>query len=291
VENAEAFERHRALLIGVAYRVLGQLGDAEDVVQEAWLRWDAAKRSEVAEPRAYLVQVVTRLAIDRLRRESARREDYVGPWLPEPVGADRLGIEADIAERVELADSISIAMLVVLETLSPLERAVFVLHEAFGFTYPEIGVILTRGEVAVRQLPHRARGHVRARRPRFDTDPVTRAQLTERFLDACQRGDLTTLLAVLAPDVVFIGDSGGIGRAPRHPIHGADKVARFLLAIRATPVPDPRVELTQVNAGPAIVISSNNQPMTVFALDVYDGRVQTIHAIANPNKLHHLRTP
>jgi RNA polymerase sigma-70 factor (ECF subfamily) len=291
VDPSEVFERHRGLLTGVAYRVLGQISDAEDVAQEAWLRWSAVERSGVTEPRAYLVQVVTRLAIDRLRRESARRENYVGPWLPEPLGRQPLLTEPDIADRAELADSISIAMLVVLETLSPLERAVFVLHEAFAFTYPEIGVILGRDEVAVRQLSHRARGHVRARRPRFDTDPVARVQVTQRFLDACQRGDITTLLAVLAPDVVFIGDSGGIGRAPRHPIHGADKVARFLLAIRATPVPDLRVELADLNAGPAIVISSNNQPMTVFALDVHDGRVQTIHAIANPNKLHHLRTP
>jgi hypothetical protein len=160
-------------------------------------------------------------------------------------------MQVDIAERVELDDSISIAMLVVLETLSPLERAVFVLREAFGFTYPRIGVIFTRSEAAVRQLSHRARNHVRARRPRFDTDPLTRAQLTERFLDACQRGDLTTLLAVLAPDVVFVGDSGGIGRAPRHPIHGADKVARFLLAIRAAPGPGPVGRTRQTQRQPS----------------------------------------
>jgi RNA polymerase sigma-70 factor (ECF subfamily) len=250
VDPTGVFERHRGLLTGVAYRILGQLSDAEDVVQEAWLRWIASDRAQVSEPRAYLLRVVSRLAIDRLRRETTRRERYIGPWLPEP-----LLTEPDVAERVELVDSISIAMLVVLGTLSPLQRAVFVLHEAFGFTHPEVAVILGRTEAAVRQLSHRAHQHVRERRPRFDTDPVARAEVTERFLDACQRGDIGTLLTVLAPDVVFIGDSGGIGRAPRHPIHGADKVARFLLAIGNTPIPGPHVEITHINGGPAIVIS------------------------------------
>jgi RNA polymerase sigma-70 factor, ECF subfamily len=284
VDTTETFEEHRDLLTGVAYRMLGQLGDAEDVVQEAWLRWTASDRAEIIEPRAYLLRVVSRLALDRLRRQAARRETYVGPWLPEP-----LLIEPDVADRSELADSISIAMLVVLETLSPLERAVFVLHEAFGFTYPEIGVILERSDTTVRQLAHRAHRHVRERRPRFDTDPTIRATVTTSFLDACQRGDIDTLLTVLAPDVVFVGDSGGIGRAPRHPIHGADKVARFLLALANTPIPELTVELAHINAGPAILISSQGQPMTVFTLDICDGRVQTIHAIANPDKLHHVR--
>jgi RNA polymerase sigma-70 factor, ECF subfamily len=286
VDATGIFQEHRDLLTGVAYRILGQLGDAEDVVQEAWLRWAASDRAEVREPRAYLLRVVSRLAIDRLRRETARRETYVGPWLPEP-----LLTEPDVADRAELVDSISIALVVVLETLSPLERAVFVLHEAFGFTHPEIADILDRSEATVRQLAHRAHQHVRERRPRFDTNPIVRAEITERFLDACQRGDLHTLLTMLAPDIVFIGDSGGIGRAPRHPIHGADKVARFLLAIANTPVPALNVELTHVNGGPAILINSENQPMTVFSLDIQDRHVQTIHAIANPEKLSHLRKP
>jgi RNA polymerase sigma-70 factor, ECF subfamily len=284
VDATAIFEQHRALLTGVAYRILGHLGDAEDVVQEAWLRWTASDRASVSEPRAYLVRVVSRLAVDRLRREIVRRENYVGPWLPEPVRT-----EPDGAARAELVDTISIAMLVVLETLSPLERAVFVLHEAFGFTFPEIGLVLERSDATVRQLAHRARQHVHERRPRFDADPAVRAEVTERFLDACQRGDMRTLLTVLAPDVVFVGDSGGIGRAPRHPIHGVDKVARFLLAIRNIPVPELGVQVTHLNGGPAITISSADQLMTVFALDVRDGLVQTIHAIANPNKLSHLR--
>jgi RNA polymerase sigma-70 factor (ECF subfamily) len=286
MDATETFEAHRDLLTGVAYRMLSQLGDAEDVVQEAWLRWTATDRADINEPRNYLLRIVTRLALDRLRREAARRETYVGPWLPEP-----LLIEPDVADSAELADSISIAMLVVLETLSPIERAVFVLHEAFGFTYPEIGVILERSATTVRQLAHRAHQHVRERRPRFETDPTIRASVTTSFLDACQRGDIDTMLTMLAPDIVFIGDSGGIGRAPRHPIHGADKVARFLLAIANTPIPGLKVEVAHINGGPAILISSEGRPMTVFTLDICDGRIQTIHAIANPDKLHHVGKP
>ncbi len=229
---------------------------------------------------------MSRLAIDRLRRETARRETYLGPWLPEP-----LLTEPDMQDRVELVDSISIAMLVVPETLSPLERAVFVLHEAFGFTHPEIATILQRSEPAVRPLAHRAHQHVRERRPRFGTDPVVRTEVTERFLDACQHGDIHALLTVMAPDVVLVADGGGIGRAPRHPIHGADKAARFLIAIRNTPIPGLHLELTHVNGGPGIIISSENGPMSVFVLDVHDANVQTIHAIANPDKLHRLRRP
>lgn len=286
MDATETFELHRAALTGLAYRLLGHLGDAEDVVQEAWLRWSKTDTGEVVAPKPFLMRVVTRLAIDRARRRPSRREDYVGPWLPEP-----LLTSPDVAEGVELADSISIALMVVLETLSPLERAVFVLHKVFGFTHPEIAATLGRGEAAVRQLASRAHRHVQERRPRFEADPVVRAEVTERFLRACEQGDIDALMGVLAPDVVFIGDSGGIGRAPRHPIHGADKVARFLLAIATTEVPELRVELTEVNAGPAIIISTGDQPMTVFALDVLDERVQTIHAIANPDKLHHVQSP
>lgn len=285
MDDTGVFEQHRALLSGLAYRVLGRIGDAEDVVQDAWLRWSATDRGEIAEPRAYLLRVVTRLAIDRLRREAARRETYLGPWLPEP-----LLTAPDVTDRAELVDSISFAMLVVLETLSPLERAVFVLHEAFGFTHPEIATILDRSVPAVRQLAHRAQQHVRERRPRYDSDHSLRVEVTRRFLDACERGDVHALLTVLAPDVVLVGDGGGIGRAPRHPIHGADKVARFLLAIRDTPVTGLRVELAEVNGGPGIIVSSPDGPISVFVLDIATGRVQTVHAIANPEKLGRLRT-
>ncbi len=270
----------------MAYRLLGQVGDAEDVVQEAWLRWSRTDQGQVSDPQAFLMRVVTRLAIDQLRRQAVRRESYVGPWLPEPLAAD-LGPDA----AAEIADSVSIALLVVLETLSPLERAVFVLGEVFGHSHAEIAAMLDRTPAAVRQLAHRAKQHVRDRRPRFEADQGRRARVTAAFLRACQEGDLGALLAVLAPDVVFVGDSGGVGRAPRHPIYGADKVARFLLAIRDTPVPDMGVEIAEVNAGPAIIVRSAGVPMTVFVLDVRDGLVITIHAIANPAKLRHLPTP
>ncbi|MGH3855712.1 MAG: RNA polymerase sigma factor SigJ [Pseudonocardiaceae bacterium] len=279
-DATHVFEQHRSLLTGLAYRVIGQVSDAEDVVLEAWLRWTGADHSTIAQPRAYLLQVVTRLAIDRLRRVAARRETYVGPWLPEP-----LLTEPDVADRAELIDSISIAMLVVLETLSPLERAVFVLHEAFGFSHPEIAVILQRKEPAVRQLARRAHDHVRARRPRYDTDRVAHTEVTERFLTACERGDLGALLTVLAPDVVLIGDGGGIGRAPRRPIHGAGQVARFLIGLNNTTIPDISTEITSVNAGSGIVVRSGATPLAMFALDIADGLVRTIHAIANPDKL------
>ncbi len=210
----EVFEEHRPLLMGVAYRMLGRVADAEDVVQDAWLRWSADDRSGVREPRGFLVRVTTRLAIDRLRRIKARGETYVGPWLPEPYVTDFGGTVADTAERAVLADSVSLAVLVVMETLSPLERAVFVLREAFGHPYADIAAMTGRGEAAVRQLGARARRHVDERRPRYDVDPARRRALTERFLAAAAGGDLAGLMELLAPDVQLVGDSGGKARAP-----------------------------------------------------------------------------
>jgi RNA polymerase sigma factor (sigma-70 family) len=226
-DATRVFDEHRELLMGVAYRVLGRVSDAEDVVQEAWLRWAKVDPAEVADPRSFLVRVTTRLAIDRLRRVKARRESYVGPWLPEPLITDR-----DVAEDVALAESVSMAMLVVLETLSPLERAVFVLREAFGMPYAEIAEILGRSDVAVRQLARRARDHVRERAHRFETDQATRQRVTERFLTASTSGDLNALMEVLAPGVALVGDGGGRALAPPRPIRGAERVARFLVAIQ-----------------------------------------------------------
>src|SRR5215203_3937317 len=191
------FGEHRDLLMAVAYQILGSVTDAEDVVQEAWLRWSNARSSEVADPRAFLVRVSARLAIDRLRRVKARRESYVGPWLPEPLLTGR-----DVAEDAEMAESVSMAMLIVLETLSPLERAVFVLREAFAMPYADIAEVLGRKEQAVRQLARRARDHVQERRPRFEADQATRRRVTERFLAATVSGDLETLMRVLAPGVI-----------------------------------------------------------------------------------------
>src|SRR5918911_5051100 len=227
-DATRVFDEHRDLLFAVAYRVLGSVTDADDVVQEAWLRWVNARPSEVADPRAFLGRVTPGLAVDRLGRIKARRESYVGPWLPEPVLTGH-----DVAEDVALAESVSMAMLIVLETLTPLERAVFVLREAFGMPHAEIAEILGRKEEAVRQLARRARGHVRERSTRFETDQATHQQVTERFLEATTGRNLDALMAVLAPGVTLVADGGGRARAPRRPIRGADKVARFLVAISA----------------------------------------------------------
>ncbi|MEV5439838.1 RNA polymerase sigma-70 factor [Streptomyces sp. NPDC052682] len=284
----DVFEQHRPVLMGVAYRMLGRVADAEDVVQEAWLRWSGADRAEVREPRGYLVRVTTRLAIDRLRQIKARGETYVGPWLPEPYVTDFGDTAPDTAERAVLADSVSLAVLVVLESLSPLERAVFVLREAFGFPYAEIAAMLDRGEPAIRQLATRARRHVEERRPRYEVDPAERRDLTERFLAAAAEGDLEGLMALLAPDVRLVGDSGGKARAPLRVLESADHVGRFLVGAARKGAPDLSVRLLELNGGPAVLALSGGTPDTVFQVDVADGRIQAVYVIRNPDKLRSL---
>ncbi|MEU6354764.1 RNA polymerase sigma-70 factor [Streptomyces sp. NPDC047072] len=286
--ETDVFEEHRPVLLGVAYRMLGRVADAEDVVQEAWLRWSAADRSEVREPRGYLVRVTTRLAIDRLRQVKARGETYVGPWLPEPYVTDFGDAVPDTAEQAVLADSVSLAVLVVLEALSPLERAVFVLREAFGYPYAEIAGMLDRGEPAVRQLAGRARKHVEERRPRYEVDPVQRRDLTERFLAAAAGGDLAGLMALLAPDVRLVGDSGGKSKAPLRVLESADHVSRFLVGVAEKGVPDITWRFLELNGGPALLVLSAGKPDSVFQLDILDGRIQAIYIIRNPDKLHSL---
>ncbi|MDX2591161.1 RNA polymerase sigma-70 factor [Streptomyces sp. WI03-4A] len=281
----EVFEEHRPFLMGVAYRMLGRVADAEDVVQDAWLRWSGADRAEVREPRGYLVRVTTRLAIDRLRQVKARSEAYVGPWLPEPYVTELGDSVADTAERALLADSVSLAVLVVLESLSPLERAVFVLREAFGYPYAEIAALLDRGEAAVRQLAGRARRHVEERRPRYDVDPVQRRDLTERFLAAAAGGDLQGLMALLAPEARLVADSGGKAKAPVRVLHSADKVGRFLAAVAAKNAADLSVRLVEVNGGPAVLTLVGGKPDTVFQLDVVDGVITTVYVLRNPDRM------
>ncbi|MCX4702519.1 RNA polymerase sigma-70 factor [Streptomyces sp. NBC_01352] len=285
----DVFEEHRPVLLGVAYRMLGRVADAEDVVQEAWLRWAGADRTEVREPRAYLVRITTRLAIDRLRQVKARGETYVGPWLPEPYVTDFGDTVPDTAERAVLADSVSLAVLVVLESLSPLERAVFVLREAFGYPYADIAAMLDRGEPAVRQLAGRARKHVEERRPRYQVDPVQRRDLTERFLAAAGEGDLEGLMSLLAPDVRLVGDSGGKAKAPLRVLETADKVGRFMIGVAEKGgIPDLSFRFLELNAGPAILVLSGDKPDSVFQLDVLDGRIQSVYIIRNPDKLRSL---
>ncbi|MFD7405873.1 RNA polymerase sigma-70 factor [Streptomyces sp. NPDC059866] len=284
----EVFEEHRAVLLGVAYRMLGRVADAEDVVQEAWLRWSGADRSEVRAPRAFLVRVTTRLAVDRLRQIKARNEAYVGPWLPEPYVTEFGGAVPDAAERAMLADSVSLAVLVVLESLSPLERAVFVLREAFGYPYADIAAMLDRAEPAVRQLAGRARKHVDERRPRYDVDPVQRRDLTERFLAAAADGDLEGLMSLLAPDVRLVGDSGGKAKAPLRVLRSADNVGRFLVGTARKGVAAASFRFLELNGGPAVLVLSGDEPDSVFQLDVLDGRIRSVYVIRNPDKLRRL---
>ncbi|TLQ47236.1 RNA polymerase sigma-70 factor [Streptomyces marianii] len=281
----DVFETHRSMLTGVAYRMLGRFADAEDVVQEAWLRWSAADRSDVREPRGYLVRVTTRLAVDRLRQAQSRREAYVGPWLPEPIATHFGTTVPDSAERAELTESVSLAVLVVLESLSPLERAVFVLREAFGFPYGEIAATLDRSEAAVRQLAGRARRHVDERKPRYDVDPAERRDLTERFLAAASGGDLEALLGLLAPDVRLVGDSGGKAKAPLRVMESADKVGRFLFAVAQQPVPGAEFRILELNGAPGLLVLAEGKPDAVVQIEVRDGRIQCVYIVRNPDKL------
>jgi RNA polymerase sigma-70 factor (TIGR02957 family) len=282
------FDRHRRLLFSVAYQMLGSVADAEDTVQDAWLRWSAGDRGEVADPRAFLVRIVSRLALDRLRSARAQRETYVGPWLPEPLLTDPVPRSAppDPAEAVELGEEVSLAVLVVLETLSPIERAVFVLREVFGMSWSEVAGVLDRSEAAVRQLGHRAREHVQARRPRFDTDRRATREVTERFLAAAVSGDVESLLAALSPGVVLVSDGGGKVKAARRPIVGADKVARFLAAIGPQGAElGLRVGMAEVNGAPAIVAWNDEGPYMALQLVLVDGLVDQVMYMGNPDKL------
>jgi RNA polymerase sigma-70 factor (ECF subfamily) len=292
-----AFDEHRRVLFAVAYQLLGSVADAEDTVQDTWLRWSSADRDDVVDVRAYLVRIASRLALNRLRAAQVRREVYVGPWLPEPMltGPDDgpATIGHDPAVTAEIGVDVSLALLVVLETLSPAERAVFVLREVFGMSHAEVAAALDRSESAVRQLAHRAREHVQARRPRFSTDRRTTREVTEQFLTACGTGDVAALMAALSPDVVLISDAGGKARAARRPITGAAKVARFLAAVgpEGTADPSARWELVELNGLPGVVGWSGSQPMLAASLVVVDGRVEQVLIMMNPDKLRGITTP
>lgn len=280
------FDEHRRLLFGVAYRMTGSVADAEDLVQEAWLRWSAVDTDEVANPKAYLVRTITNLSLNQLTSARARRETYVGPWLPEP-----LLTEPDASQEVEMAESISQAMLVVLETLSPLERAVFLLHDVFGYSHAEVASIVDKSEAAVRQTATRARAHVAARRPRFSTDPAVRQEAAERFLSAAAGGDLNSMMEVLAPDVVCWADGGGKVTAARRPLEGADHVARWVLGVIAKPaVEGVRMELRSINGEPGLLVVAGDTPVGAICFDVNDdGTIVGLRLIVNPDKLRGLR--
>jgi RNA polymerase sigma-70 factor (TIGR02957 family) len=276
------FVAHRGLLFTVAYEMLGSAADAEDVVQETWLRWNGVDQAEVHDPRAYLVRIATRVSLNRLRTLARRRENYVGEWLPEP-----LLTSPDVAEDVELADSVSIAMLTVLETLGPAERAVFVLREVFETPYDEIAEALGKTKAAVRQIEHRAREHVAARRPRMRVDRAQQQAAVEKFMAAISTGDVQGLVAVLAPDVVMISDGGGVVAAARKPVTGVGRVATVLA--RAASLPDIAATAAWVNGMPGLRVTFGDVS-SVVSLVVEDGRITRIYAIANPDKLRWLDT-
>ncbi len=280
----DPFVAHRSLLFTVAYEMLGSATDAEDVLQESWLRWADVDQSQVRDPRAYLIRVVTRQALNQMRTFSRRREEYVGEWLPEP-----LLTSPDVADDVELAESVSIAMLAVLETLGPTERAVFVLREVFEMPYGEIAEAIGKSAAAVRQIALRAREHVAARRPRVQVSRSEQQAVVARFLAALRTGQLQELMEVMAPDVVLIADGGGLVAAARTPIHGAERVAKLLA--RAHQV-GAAFETTAVwlNGAPAGRIQVDGQ-LAAVSLVVENGRVTRIYAVANPRKLTRLDEP
>ncbi|GAB2600376.1 RNA polymerase sigma-70 factor [Kribbella endophytica] len=274
----DPFVVHRNLLFTVAYELLGSAADAEDVLQESWLRWSEVDQSQVSEPRAYLVRTVSRQALNRLRTLSRRREDYIGEWLPEP-----LLTSPDVADDLELAESVSIAMLTVLETLGPTERAVFVLREVFDLSYGEIAEATGKSAPAVRQIAKRAREHVAAKRPRVPVSRDEQQTVVERFQRALRTGELLKLMEVMAPDVVLVTDGGGVVPAARVPIHGAEVVAKLLA--RVSEVSAISTAPLSLNGAPAFRIETGDRRSAVVSVEVVDGRITQIFAIANPHKL------
>jgi RNA polymerase sigma-70 factor (TIGR02957 family) len=280
----DPFVGHRNLLFTVAYEMLGSAADAEDVLQDAWLRWAGVDHSQVRDPRAYLIRIVTRQALNRLRTLSRRREDYIGEWLPEP-----LLTSPDVAEDVELAESVSIAMLTVLETLEPTQRAVFVLREVFEMPYGEIAEAIGKSAAAARQIARRAREHVAARRPRVRVSRSEQEAVVERFLAALRTGQLQELMEIMAPDVVLITDGGGLAGAARVPVHGAERIARALARLNRL-VTEFESTIVWLNGAPAFRMALDGHPAAV-SLVVDSGRVTRIYAMVNPQKLMRLDEP
>jgi RNA polymerase sigma-70 factor (ECF subfamily) len=276
----EAFVTHRDLLFTVAYEMLGSAADAEDVLQETWLRWAGVDLDTVVNRRAYLVRITTRQALVRLRTLRRRKESYVGQWLPEP-----LLTAPDVAEDVELAESVSMAMLLVLETLTPTERAVFVLREVFDLEYDEIAEAVDKAPAAVRQIAHRARAHVAARRPRGAVSAAQTRAALEAFQRAVETGDLQSLVDILAPDVVLLGDGGGIKQAVLRPVVGADSVARVLAGGLGRVAAVVSLQPAQVNGYPALILRLDGEIDTIVAVRIDDGLITGLYAVRNPEKL------
>jgi RNA polymerase sigma-70 factor (ECF subfamily) len=279
-QATETFVAHRNLLFTVAYEMLGSAADAEDVLQETWLRWVKVDLDQVRERRAYLVRIVTRQALNRLRTLQRRKESYVGPWLPEP-----LLTTPDVSENAELAESLSMALMLVLETLSPTERAVFVLREAFDLSYDEIAAAVDKTPAAVRQIAHRARAHVDARRPRETVSARDAKAVLESFERAVETGELQDFLDVLAPDVVLLTDGGGLKQAALRPIVGAEKIVRFFLGATSKAGAPLTTEQSVVNGNPAIVVRVGAEIDGVLAVRIEHDRITRLYYVRNPEKL------
>lgn len=290
VASEDEYSRYRRLLFSIAYRMLGTVSDAEDMVQEAYLRWRRAHDDgapTIAAPKSWLTTTITRLCIDHLRSARIRREEYVGPWLPEPILTPDTAV--DPAEGVALADTLSLAFLLVLERLNPIERAVFLLHDVFGYDFAEIAPIVEKSAPNCRQLARRARDHIAANRPRFAPDPVTRERLLGEFMRACTSGDLPSLIALLSDDITAWSDGGGKVQAARKPIHGAQKVAGFLLKLAEfAALQSATYQVAEINGQLGIITLLADVPYGVMTFDVIDDRIAGIALVVNPEKLERL---
>ena len=281
VRTERLVEEHQRRLFALAYRMLGQVAEAEDAVQEAFLRWTHAEQDTIDNPEGWLTTVVSRICLDRLKSAQRQRETYVGTWLPEPLLTD-----GNPADAVGMADSLSVAFLVILENLSPVERMAFLLHDVFGYTHQEVAAMLERSPTSVRQLVSRARGHLAQRRPRYERDAIRRQAVADEFIAAVDGADLDRLMAVLAPDVRFVADGGGLVAAARHPLDGDQRVSHVILSLARQRPPGIRFDLRSVNGTAGIVVTRDDgTPDSVWILDVADDEITAIHVVRNPEKL------
>lgn len=285
MDRVESFNQHRPLLFSIAYRMLGSAMDAEDMVQETFLRWQRVSEGTVQSPKAYLSAIVTRMCIDHLRSAHVQREEYIGPWLPEPLLTERI---PDAADSAVLAESLSLAFLVLLESLSPVERAVYLLRQVFDYEYAEIARIVERSEANCRQMVKRARKHIAARRPRFRVSPEQQERLTYQFIQTCTSGDMEALFTLLAEDVILYSDGGGKAGSARKPIYGHAKVARLIFALLRKAPPTFTIRVAQVNGQPSIISYLDGHPQSVLMFDIAAGRIRAIYLIVNPEKLQRL---
>ncbi|HKS29351.1 MAG TPA: RNA polymerase sigma-70 factor [Pyrinomonadaceae bacterium] len=288
MERLEIFNEHRRLLFSLAYRMLGSVADAEDMVQEAFLRWQAAADEEIKAPKAYLSTIVTNLCINQLTSARVKREEYIGPWLPEPLLMDE---SQDPMRNIQMADSLSMAFMVLLESLTPTERACFLLREVFDYEYEEIAGIIGKSETNCRQMVSRARLHIRERRPRFDVSTEMKTRLMGQFMQACASGDLQGLMSLLAEDATLTSDGGGKVTAARKPIHGADHIARFLTGlVKKAGAERLSIRPTVVNGQPGFITYLNDHLMNVLSLDIVDNQIRAIYIVVNPDKLQSLKS-